>query len=217
MSSVTCGINMFLLVVIVVLIIVFTNDIFKSIPVLKKLFTDPTNYCLLITLVILIILIDLPSGIVIAFLVLYLSMYMNLNKSFKKDNFANIDTNTNTNTKYNTSYNNIRSESEFVYNNTKPFPNLNIKPFHPISQEEINKVQVIPAGCSSKQSGVAVNDFITSVGLPNRDGYDITGCRYDFKTSPQNLTKYGPPLAGCAAYSGEQAKICGTVFYPLHG
>ena len=211
MASFTCGFNMVLLTIISILIIAFTNDIFTTIPVLKKLFIDPVNYFLLITLVVLIILIDLPSGIVIAFLVLYLSVHMNSNKNLKRDNFANTDLRNNANT------NNIRSESEFIYNNSKPFPNLNLKPFQPLSQEEINKVVVTPVGCVSNKSGTVEPDFITSVGLPNRDGYDVTGCRYDFKTSPQNLTKYGPPLAGCSAYSGEQAKICGTVFYPLNG
>ena len=74
---------------------------------------------------------------------------------------------------------------------------------------------------SSKKGGCGLNpstnpEHITEVGLPSRDGYDVTGCRYDFKNSPQNTTRYGPPLALCSTYSGEQAKTCGTVFYPLN-
>ena len=70
----------FLLVVIIVLIVAFTDNIFKTVPVFKKLFTDPINYMLLIVLVILFILIDMCNGIILAFLVLYLSVYMNQNK-----------------------------------------------------------------------------------------------------------------------------------------
>ena len=36
------------------------------------------------------------------------------------------------------------------------------------------------------------------------------------KNSPQNLTKYGPPVSQCSAYDPKKAQICGTVFYPLN-
>jgi len=200
----TCNINNFLLSFIVILIVTFTDNIFKNVPVLKKLFTDSLNYILLISLVILVLLIDISSGIILAFAVLYLSVYI---KNNKKGNFTDIKPLSN---------NLNKSESEFIYNNTKPFPNKNIKPFEPITQEEINKIsnEIEPIGCGLKTS--TNPEYINQVGIPSRDGYDITGCRYDFKNSPQNLTKYGPPLAQCATYSGEQARTCGTVFYPLN-
>jgi len=204
MSLDKCNINNFLLAILVILIIIFTDNIFYSIPLLKKLFTDSLNFILLITLVILIILIDMPSGIVLSFIVLYLSVYINYNK--KKVTFVDVKNISNL------------SESEFIYNNTKPFPNGNLMPFQQINQEDINKdvLDNQVSGCSIKPK---LNDpeFINQIGLPSRDGYDVSGCRYDFKTSPQNLIKYGPPLAQCATYSGEQARICGTVFYPLNG
>jgi hypothetical protein len=60
-------------------------------------------------------------------------------------------------------------------------------------------------------------DFITRVESPERAGYDVAGCRYDFKNSPQNLTRYGPPLAQCGTYNNANTTACsGTVFYPLN-
>jgi len=202
MPSVTCNVNNFLLAVIVILIITFTDNLFNSIPILKKLFTDSLNYILLIILIILVILVDMPSGIMLAFTVLYLSVYIKYHK--KKTNFSNVNNSGNL------------SESEFIYNNTKPFPNGNLMPFQQVNQEEMNKISLDNQASSC---GIKLQDpeFITTVGSPSRNGYDVNGCRYDFKTSPQNLTNYGPPLAQCATYSGEQARICGTVFYPLNG
>ena len=221
----------FLLVVIIVLIVAFTDNIFKTVPVFKKLFTDPINYMLLIVLVILFILIDMCNGIILAFLVLYLSVYMNQNKQnntalSNRNSNININNVNNVNNVNNNSVQrkvhfsdvehviapqSIRSNSEFIYNNTKPFPNGNLKPFQPTYQDEMKSVVPEPTNQN------LVPDFITSVGLPNRDSYDIVGCRYDFKNSPQNLTKNGPPLAQCNTYSGEQTTRTGTVFYPLHG
>ena len=230
MSSNTCNINTFILIVLVILIITYTDNIFINLPVLKKLFTDSLNYILLIVLIFLIIMIDMPSGIILAFVILYLSVYVNYNNKKVKFNDVNtsINTENHSNQQYQTqqSFDNILtntltntltpplSESEFIYNNTKPFPNKNIFPFEPVPQEDINKMSSNQEGCGLKESFDP--DYITRVGLPSRDGFDITGCRYDFKNSPQNTTKYGPPLAQCSTYSGEQAKSCGTVFYPLN-
>jgi len=222
MASLTCDINTFILTIVVILIVSFTDTIFINVPILKKLFTDSLNFTLIIALVILVILIDIPRGVILAFIILYLSVYVNYNSS-KKVRFADVKTVINTYPNYtnssnyiNSSNSNVLSESEFIYDNSKPFPNNNIPPFAPLSQDDINKMssnkEVL--GCGMKTS--TDPDYITKVDSPSRDGYDITGCRYDFKNSPQNTTMYGPPLAQCATYSGEQAKTCGTVFYPLN-
>ena len=223
MSSYECNINNFIFIVFVILIIAFTDTIFINLPVLTKLFTDSLNYILLIVLVLLVIMIDMPSGILLAFVILYLSVYINYKNNIKKIKFVDVNT---TITDYNEKniqtqqYNNDRlspplSESEFIYNNTKTFPNKNIPPFEPMEQENINNMSSKKnVGCSLNES--MDHESITQVGPPSRDGYDVVGCRYDFKNSPQNTTKYGPPLAQCSTYSGEQAKTCGTVFYPLN-
>lgn len=118
------------------------------------------------------------------------------------------------------SNNSLNSESEFTYNNTKTFPNKNIKPFQPQNNmndmnenNNANNVNFVQETINS-QSKV---DMITQVGEPDRSGFDISGCRYDMKNSPQNLTKYGPPLSQCSAYDTNKAKSCGTIFYPLNG
>lgn len=61
------------------------------------------------------------------------------------------------------------------------------------------------------------NDFLTQVGHKNNEGYDVTGCRYDFKESPQNNSVYGPPLAWCDTYDKSKLQKTGTLWYPLNG
>ena len=137
---------------------------------------------------------------------------MNMNNT-KVDLAKTMTANTNTNT--NTNCNIIADESAFIYDTTKPFPNKNLKPFQPKEDEStednknLNLVhQTINKDCS--------NDDITQVEEPDRSGYDISGCRYDMKNSPQNLTHYGPPVSQCSAYDTAKAQLCGTLFYPLN-
>ena len=111
----------------------------------------------------------------------------------------------------------IRSESEFIYDNTKPFPNKNLKPFQSTQVQTQVQTQAQEKFIDQVNTNTNTNDYITQVGQPDRSGYDVTGCRYDMKNSPQNLTQYGPPLAQCSAYNMNQAQVCGTIFYPLNG
>ena len=218
MSTVSCNIHTVILITAIILMIAFTDELFQKVPALVKLFTDPINFMLLIVLVILIVLIDLPCGILLSFVVLYMAIYVKRTIKNKRDNFENILIaskllNNNANPKLpNDIPPQYLSESEINYDITKPFPNKNISPFKPIDQQTIdNKTQQITTNIASNQ-----HDAITTVNPPNRDGYDIAGCRYDFKDSTQNMTKYGPPLAACGAYNSQQAKTCGTLFYPLN-
>ena len=119
------------------------------------------------------------------------------------------DTNTNTN------IDTIRDESEFIYDNTKPFPNKNLKPFQP-KEESTEDNKNLNKNINIIQQTINKDDKITQVGEPDRSGFDISGCRYDMKNSPQNLTQYGPPVSQCSAYDPAKAQICGTVFYPLN-
>ena len=114
----------------------------------------------------------------------------------------------------------IRSDSEFIYDTTKPFPNNNIKPFQHNSE---TSTATIVSNNANNVNGVqdivdneCQNDFLTQNGQPDRSGYDINGCRYDMKNSPQNLTKYGPPLSHCGTYDVDKLTSCGTLFYPLN-
>ena len=227
MASVTCHLHTVILVIAIVLILGFTDEIFHTLPVLVKLFTDPVNFILLVLLVILVLLIDLPCGILLSFLVLYLAIYVKRMLKTKIDSFENIvlastlmkNANANANANTNNAVKMLSdiplqylSESEINYNNTQPFPNKNIPPFQPLSQQDIDSnTKQITSNMSCNQ-----NDAITAVNAPNRDGFDVAGCRYDFKDSQQNMTMYGPPLAACGAYNPQQVAKCGTLFYPLN-
>lgn len=229
MASVTCHLHTVILVIAIILILGFTDEIFHKLPVLVKLFTDPVNFILLVLLVILVLLIDLPCGILLSFLVLYLAIHVKRMLKTKIDSFENIVLastlmkNSNANVNANANDNNAvkmlsdiplqyLSESEINYNNTQPFPNKNIPPFQPLSQQDIDSnTKQITSNMSCNQ-----NDAITTVNAPNRDGFDVAGCRYDFKDSQQNMTIYGPPLAACGAYNPQQVAKCGTLFYPLN-
>ena len=251
-------------IIISLIVVLFIDNILNSFPILKTLFTDNTNYILLVFLIIFTMLIDLYCGIIIGLLVIYISMYINThhpvisnkdknNKNNKNDtnnnifkhivnsnNVPNIYTdrkvqfnkeetiitpstvvNTIDNTINNTinSINNseILSDSEFIYNNTKPFPNKNLKPFQTNVEEPFIDINSnTNSNTNTNTNKNYTDDFITHIGEPDRSGFDISGCRYDMKNSPQNLTKYGPPLAQCSAYDTNKVQTCGTLFYPLN-
>ena len=211
-STVSCHLHTVILIIVIILIIAFTDELFHSAPILVKLFTDAVNFMLVITLVILVLLVDLPCGILLAFLVLYMAVYVKRMLRTKINNFENIILASQLMNNSNNTPKEYLSESEINYNNTKPFPNNNITPFKPIEQSVIDTqtAQMVPLIATNQ------NDAITVVGAPNRDGYDVVGCRYDFKDSQQNMTKYGPPLSSCGAYNPQQVKQCGTLFYPLN-
>lgn len=213
----TCSVYAIGITIAIVIIIAFADDIFTNYPVLTKLFTDNINFLLLVALVILILLLDMPSGILLAFLVLYLSVWVRQMLKAKKQRFTDIQS-------IRSSFDNVlsanplsnipreyTSESEINYNK-QPIPNGNIPPFKPVDQAQIQ------AMTPQIQPGIACNqnDSLSVVGPPNRDGYDCVGCRYDMKDSPQNLTKWGQPLARCSTYDASKVKTCGTVFYPLN-
>ena len=60
------------------------------------------------------------------------------------------------------------------------------------------------------------NDLLTQTFDKNRHGFDVAGCRYDMKASPQNLTLNGPPVSQCANYNPKQMESVGCAFYPLN-
>ena len=209
----TCSLNTIILTVLIILIIAFADDLFTRMPILIKLFTDAFNFVLLIILCILVLLLDMPSGILLTFLVLYLAVWVKQWFKGKKERFSDIMSTGAllTNNPLSDIPRAYASESEINYN--KPtFPNGNISPFQPVSQEQIAGLtpQIRPAIACNQ------NDSLSQVGPLNRDGYDCTGCRYDMKDSPQNLTNWGPPLARCGTYDASKVSKWGTVFYPLN-
>ena len=207
----TCSVYSIALTVLIVLIIAFADDIFTRMPVLTKLFTDAVNFVLLIALCILVLLLDMPSGILLAFLILYLAVWVKQSRFAKAtpERFGNITTPGGIPlSEIPRAY---ASESEINYK--KPLmPNGNIAPFQPLAQSQIE------AATPQIRPGIACdqNDSLAQVGPLNRDGYDCVGCRYDMKDSPQNLTKWGQPLARCSTYDASKVAKVGTVFYPLN-
>lgn len=255
-------------IILALLAIVFTPNLFLALPVLTHLFTDTINYILIMLVIIFVMLIDICYGTTLGLVILYMAMYINNNTNnttikknimvpmttlpnsiqilppngnmihtivdLAKEDLAKVDlskvdlskidlakldlsktNNTNTNSIPDSNPNTITDDSEFIYDNTKPFPNKNIKPFQPkdydSKQTHINQTNI-----NVIQQSINQNDRITQVGEPDRSGYDVSGCRYDMKNSPQNLTRYGPPVSQCSAYDPAKAQICGTVFYPLN-
>lgn len=210
MSS--CSIYSIALTVVIVLTIAFADEIFSRMPILTKLFIDVVNFILLIALCILVLLLDMPSGILLAFLILYLAVWVkqwvkNINMN-KKERFNDVILSANPLSQIPRAN---ASESEINYN--KPaILNGNIAPFQPQEQSQITSMtpQYRPnIACNQ-------NDSLSQVGPLNRDGYDCVGCRYDMKDSPQNLTKWGQPLARCSTYDASKVSKVGTVFYPLN-
>ena len=199
MANNVCNMNTFILAIIVILMVAFANTFLKSFPILKKLFTDNINFLLLIVLVVLVLLNDTPCGILLAFVILYYAVHINYILA-RRAPFTDVKN----------SSEGVLSDSEFIYNNTAPFPNKNIKPFQPISEEQVKELAI-------KSTMDCLPPQVVEVSQKEREGYDVVSCRYDFKDSEQNLSKYGPPLANCSAYSGDQYKRVGTLFYPLNG
>ena len=207
----TCSTYSVALTIVIVLFIAFADDIFTRMPVLTKLFTNAVNFLLLITLCVIVLLLDMPSGILLAFLILYLAVWVKqwlAGKATKQERFNNVILSSNPLSDIPRA---LVSESEINYN-TRPGPNGNIPPFQPVAQDQIVAMtpQIRPAIACNQ------NDSLSQVGPLNRDGYDCTGCRYDMKDSPQNLTKWGQPLARCGTYDASKVAKVGTVFYPLH-
>jgi hypothetical protein len=224
--------------------ILFTPNIFLALPVLTNLFTDNINYILIMLVIIFIMLIDICCGTTLGLVILYMAMYVNNNtNTIVKKNFmvpmstlpnsiqifppnsniinnkidlSKVDLSKTNNSNINNNSNAINDESEFIYDNTKPFPNKNLKPFQPKDYDSKQDNNTNKKNVNFIQQTINQNDRITQVEEPDRSGFDITGCRYDMKNSPQNLTQYGPPVSQCSAYDPAKAQICGTVFYPLN-
>ena len=213
----SCTSKIAILTIVLVVVIIFSNSIFTTLPMLKLLFTDQVSFILLSILCVFVILVDLPSGIVLSIIVVILGL--NISSPTNSSNPSN-STYGNKDRFYNVATDNrqFTSDSEIFYNKTEPAPNGNLSPFQvPNSPMEQTPKGMIPVNSNKVMTKSCTDpDFITRVGLPNRDGYDVIGCRYDMKDSPQNATIYGPPLAQCGAYSGKSFSCTGTLFYPLN-
>lgn len=201
MHQVTNNLHILVLVLLLSLVIIYRDLILTKLPVLNNLLTDQISFILVILACLLLLVLDVPSGILVSAIVITLGLSIK-----SKNKFENILENIPLDIKY-------KSDSEFIYN-PKFIPNGNLPPFRPINS---NKKDLIPINSNDASSKSCLEpDFITRVNPLNRDGYDVVGCRYDFKDSPQNLTIYGPPLDQCNTHTNTSFSCNGSVFYPLH-
>lgn len=199
-----------------ILVIAYLDLIDQSFPQLQNLFDDRTNLIMLSILVVLIVLVNIPVGVMIMVVVGYMKHYYD-----EKRRNINIKVN-NKQLKLKESFNNTQLKQ---YENSHVQPNTNVVKTNETPQnntytqlkEKVNKD--IEEIVDKRMNKPLLNnkEMLTQVGPNDRHGYDIAGCRYDMKNSHQNLTKYGPPLSLCNVYTKENIEKQGTAFYPLNG
>ena len=236
----TCNINNVILISIVIVIIAFTNEIFTNMPILLTLFTNPTNFILLNILVILVLLINLPMGIILTFTLLYLSVYVKNILNTKQDKIDNIILTSNliklnnteltksgllnqhpmanniSNTVANTVSNNIVSNNTIAntVSNNSIINNTEIN-----NNSSIDMTQLLSdSEFNYNNSAPFPNNNLSPLQLTNIINVSNVNkkCDYKYKDSQHNMTLYGPPLASCNTYNKEQIAMCGTPFYPIN-
>lgn len=197
-----------------ILVIAYLDLIDQSFPQLQNLFDDRTNLIMLSILVVLIVLVNIPVGVMIMVVVGYMKHYYDEKRRNIKVNNKQL--------KLKESFNNTQLKQ---YENSHVQPNTNVVKTNETPQnntytqlkEKVNKD--IEEIVDKRMNKPLLNnkEMLTQVGPNDRHGYDIAGCRYDMKNSHQNLTKYGPPLSLCNVYTKENIEKQGTAFYPLNG
>ena len=209
-----CDTQTTLTMIACILVIAYLDLIDQSFPQLQNLFDDRTNLIMLSILVVLIVLVNIPVGVMIMVVVGYMKHYYDEKR-------RNIKVNNNQ-LKVKESFNDTQVKQ---YENSHVQPDTNVVKTNETSQnntytelkEKVNKD--IEEIVDKRMNKPLLNnkEMLTQVGPNDRHGYDIAGCRYDMKNSHQNLTKYGPPLSLCNVYTKENIEKQGTAFYPLNG
>ena len=227
-------------------VIVFTPKIMENMSCVKDLMNDTTNIVLLCTLTLCITLIDPLMGLIFALCIGILAVYLkgvdtdtlkkvesfmidqqnprSLSQSLSKEEVKRnemryVENMMNYGRKYNISNRinkdnteSIKKEESVAMSDNKVNQNAVNNMLHKKEEDKTNYLvnkKEFPCGNT--------NNFLTQVGPNDPAGYDVVGCRYDMKSSPQNNTVYGPPLAWCNTYDKSKIDKCGSLFYPLHG
>jgi hypothetical protein len=197
------------------------ESIDRVVPQLQNLFSNQTNLGLLALVIVCCILLNIPVGIMLLFVALYMNMfYRNRNNRVIQESFQN---------------NHLHSQVLDLVADEEPIfnqgPNADSHIAHNRNRVEIaravNDLPKNPALAKPVSNSVKTtadsqarcnkgNDLLTQTFDKNRDGYDVAGCRYDMKVSPQNLTLHGPPVAQCGNYNKDKMNMVGTAFYPLN-
>lgn len=203
-----------------ILLVAFLDVFDKNIPQLQQLFTNQTNMMLVALLGVLVVFVNVPVGIMLLVVLSYMHYYFNEKMNRMKRNRENM---------INLSMS--RMSEDFLDKTGEPShvqPDNNVAMVNQTAQNNTHrqlKKKVgadIQAVVNKRTSDFNLfdnegKDMLTQVAPNNRQGFDISGCRYDMRVSGQNLTVNGPPLSLCSVYPSERNQKVGTNFYPLNG
>ena len=200
-----------------ILVIAFLKVIDKNVPQLKVLFTDDTNMFLLCLLVVLVVLVNIPVGIMLLVVVGYAKIYYTNDRDYTLsgnfETFSDVKPNPPSgNSHVDPDQNIVNYTAESQQHNAKLIEKINNKSNMVCSQKE----PVVMQEKKCDKFNFPANGFLTQQGHVDKAGFDIVGCRYDMKAEEQNLTKFGPPVSFCGAYADESLQHCGTYYYPLN-
>lgn len=209
-----CDTQTTLTMIACILVIAYLDLIDQSFPQLQNLFDDRTNLIMLSILVVLIVLVNIPVGVMIMVVVGYMKHYYDEKRRNIKVNNNQLKVKESFNDTQQKQYENshVQPDTNVVKTNETPQNNTYTE-----LKEKVNKD--IEEIVDKRMNKPLLNnkEMLTQVGPNDRHGYDIDGCRYDMKNSHQNLTKYGPPLSLCNVYTKENIEKQGTAYYPLNG
>ena len=212
-----CDQQTLLVLLCFVLVVVFMDSIDKVVPKLRNLFNNQVNLCLVALVVIFTMLLNVPVGAMLLFVTLYIQMYyrnkqtMVMREAFQNNHLHKqvLDLVADEDPTFNHGAN-ADSHIEPDQNKVEIARAVNDLPKNPELTKSVKTVTRGPKKCDQG------NDLLTQTFDKNRNGFDVVGCRYDMKASPQNLTINGPPVAQCGNYHKDKMDIIGTAFYPLN-
>jgi len=216
-----CDQQTLLVLLCFVLIVVFMDSIDKVVPKLRNLFNNQVNLCLVALVVIFTMLLNVPVGAMLLFVTLYMHMYYRTRNSMvMREAFQNnhlhkqvLDLVADEDPSFNHGAN-ADSHIEPDQNKVEIARAVNDLPKNPELTKSVSQsVERAMRGPKKCDQG---NDLLTQTFDKNRNGFDVAGCRYDMKASPQNLTMNGPPVAQCGNYHKDKMDMIGTAFYPLN-
>jgi len=197
------------------------DSINKAVPKLRNLFNNQVNLCLIALVVIFTMLLNVPVGAMLLFVTLYAHLYyrtkhtMVMREAFQNNHLHKqvLDLVADEDPAFNHGTN-ANSHIEPDQNKVEIARAVNDLPKNPELTKSVSK-SVERAMKGPKKCDQA-NDLLTQTFDKNRNGFDVAGCRYDMKASPQNLTMNGPPVAQCGNYNKDKMNMIGTAFYPLN-
>jgi uncharacterized membrane protein YidH (DUF202 family) len=203
-----------------ILLIAFLDVFDKNIPQLQQLFTNKTNMLLVALLGVLVIFVNIPVGIMLLVVLSYMHYYYNEKANRLKrsrENMINLSMSRMSNNFLDKTGEPTHVQSDVNVNNVNQTAKNNT--FEQLKKKVSFDIKAVVDKRTSDYNlfDNEGKDMLTQVAPNNRQGFDVSGCRYDMKVSGQNLNKHGPPLALCSVYCGDKNQKVGTNFYPLNG